>query len=403
MSSHARFSPSSAERWIACPGSISAQEDAALEQDEDDSSLASRTGTAAHGLLEACIVLGVKPEGFLGYELEPGCPVIDHKMIAGVNIALDWLAEYIDEYGADNLIIVPERKVYIGPMIGLEADECNGTSDLSIIHKDRSMLTTADYKNGVKAVSPVDNPQLMLYTAGDINEMADGKKYRRYRNVIIQPNAAQKRPVNEHEFAHGKLVTFLKKAENAAQVAKLPGAPRNAGAHCFFCKAAATCQTRRAKARASAADEFGEFVEPEQLTSEGIEAILEEAEFISAYVNSVKARALKMAVAGHKFMGFEVGFGRRTKSFENVEEVAAWLKKRGVPEDVYAPRSMLSPAGIEKELRRMGKIPKTKRGEDPAPSPLAQFISLSVPKPALKRKGAKAEEDFDDLPEEGAL
>jgi len=397
MSGHARFSPSSAERWMACPGSINAQEEALLENPEqDDSSLASRTGTAAHGLLEICIILGVKPEGFLGCELEPGCPTIDHKMIAGVNVALDWLEEYVDEHGADNLIIVPERKVYIGPMIGLDAEECNGTSDLSIIHKDRSMLTTADFKNGMMAVSPIDNPQLMLYTAGDINEMAEGQKYRKYRNVIIQPNAAQRRPVNEHTFSHGKLVTFLKKAENAAQVAKLPDAPRNAGSWCFFCRAKDNCSTRRAKARAAASDEFGEWKDPEAIEPDEIEAVLEEAEFISAYVNSVKARALKMALAGHKFAGFDIGFGRRTKSFENVEEVTAWLKKKGVPQDVYAPRSMLSPTAIEKELRKMGKIPKTKRGEDPAPSPLARFISLSVPKATLKRKGVRASDDFAD-------
>lgn len=394
--SHARFSPSSSERWINCPGSISAQE-AIAEDEKDDGNLASRTGTAAHALLEICIILAVKPEGFIGYELEPGCPVIDEKMVDTVNLALDWLEEYVEEHGADNIIVMPERKVYIGPMIGLTAEECNGTSDLSIVHKDRSQLTTADLKNGRMAVSPKENPQLMLYTAGDINELG-GLKYKKYKNVIIQPNAAQRRPINEYEFTHPKLVQFLKVAENAAALAKLPDAPRVAGDHCFFCKAKNNCQTRRRKAMASAQDDFGVFKDPETIDTDEIQTVLEEAAFLKAYVASVEARALKLAVAGQRFKGFEVGYGRRVRQFDDVEEVRAWCKKKGIPEDVYAPRSFLSPPGLETALRKMGRIPKKKRGEEKQPSPIEAFVSLSIPKPVLKRTGTPdASEDFDDL------
>lgn len=392
--SHARFSPSSAHRWINCPGSIAAIE--ALGDDlGDDSSPASKLGTSAHALLEVCVVLGCRPEVFMGCELEPNHPIVDERMINGVNIALDWIEDYVDQHGAENLIIIPERKVYIGPMIGLTEDECNGTSDLTIIHKDMSCLTTADYKNGVMKVEPEDNPQTMLYTAGDINEL-DGKKYKRYKNVIIQPNGNQRRPVNEATFTHSKLVKFLSQAENAAAIAKMPDAPRNAGEWCFFCKAKDNCQTRRRKARAAAADEFGEWKDPETIGDDEMEEVLSEADQLLNYVRSVQARALRMAVAGHKFKGYEVGYGKRIRSFESIEEIVSWCKRKKIPEDVYAPREVLSPAKMETMLRATGRIKRAKRGQEKPVSPIEHLIVLSVPKPSLKRKGDNAAE-FDDL------
>ena len=396
---HARFSPSSGARWIACPGSIAAQE--ALGEKGDDSNAASREGTSAHSLLETCMVLGADPEAFRGMVLDPGYPKVDQGMIDGVQVALDWVAEYVSDYGARNLVVIPERRVMIGPMIGLPEEDCNGTSDIIIIHKDMSWITVADYKHGKKAVQAKDNPQMMLYTAGgmyEANGHAVPKKapFKSIRNVVIQPRAAKRHPVEHDEYKPGKLTTFMRKAEHAAQLALSPDAPRTAGEHCVFCRARDNCQTYRRRARAIAADEFGEVPDPETIPDEQVEAVLAEADILQTYINGIRARALRMLQSGAQFRDYKLGWGRRTRQFENTDDVAEWCAEHGIPRDVYSPREIITPAKLEAHLRAVGVIKRRKPGEEFV-SPIEHLVTYSLPKPAIKpRDGNTAEEDFDD-------
>ena len=127
-----------------------------------------------------------------------------------------------------------------------------------------------------------------------------------------------------------------------------------------------------------------------------MEEVLAEADQLLNYVRSVQARALRMAIAGHKFNDYELSYGKRIRSFENIEEVAAWCERKKLPLDSYMPRELLSPAKMETMLRARGVYKRKKRNEEAPVSPVAQFIVLSNPKQVLKRKGDSAH-DFDDL------
>lgn len=387
---HARLSPSSSERWIACPGSVFAQE-AVVEK--DTGSEASRLGTVAHTLLELCILYGFDPQDFFGQEIEKGYPKVVQHMIDGVRHALDWLEEYVDTYGRKNLIIVPEHRVYIGSMIGVDDAVCNGTSDLQIVHRDKSRLVTVDYKHGVKPVHAEDNPQMMLYTAGGIKEHG---KFKEYMNVIVQPRAPKKRTVDENTYKQGKLTKFLDKAAKSATAALLPNAPRVAGDHCFFCRASANCQTYRQRASRIAADEFGEIEDPETIPTEKLNDILNEAHILEAWIKSVKARALRELMAGAKMADYELGWGQKTRVFENPQDVVEWCKRHKLAVDEYMPRSLLTPKQLEGLLKQHGIYPRKKRGQPAPDSPIAHLVTYNVPSPAVKPKGEarSAEEDF---------
>lgn len=387
---HATLSPSSSERWIACPGSIAAQ---AAVTEPDEGGKASREGTVAHSLLQVCLLFGFKPQEFLGAVIDKNMPPVVQHMIDGVQCALDYVEEYLDFHGADKVEVLTERRVYVGKMIGVPDEVCNGTSDLTLRHLDGSCLNVCDYKHGLRVVEAADNPQLMLYTAGVI---AEHGKHKSYRNTIIQPRAPKKRPVEEVDYKHGKLTIFLRDVSRSAQAALLPNAPRVAGEHCTFCRASSNCQTYRRRVRQVAADEFGEIEDPESIPDEDINDVLREAVLLKNWISQIEARALRMATAGVQLVDYQLGWSARKRIFQDPELVADWCKKHKLLVDEYMPRALLTPKKLEDVLKRRKLYPVKKRGDTEAPeSPISHLVGYTTPKPALKpRAGNSAVEDF---------
>lgn len=387
---HALLSPSSAHRWMVCPGSVHAQ---AAMTTVDSGNKASREGTVAHSLLEVCLQFGFDPQDLLEHELLPDMPPIAQHMVDGVRHALDWVEEYIDTYGAKNLELISEQRVRIGSMIGVPDEVCNGTPDIQIRHLDAKCLVTVDYKHGMIPVDVEDNPQLMLYTLGGIKEHG---KYKEYKNVIIQPRAAKRRVVDEVSYKNGKLVGFTDQARRAAIAAMAPDAPRVAGEHCRFCRAANNCQTYRRRARQVAADEFDELPDPDEIPDDDLSKIADELYLLRAWLVAMEGRLMAHLVAGGKLENFELGWGSRKRLFQDPGEVVDWCIRHKLPQDVFMPRSLLSPMQLENALKKLGLFPRKKRNEPKPDSPIAHLIGYTVPKQKLKpKKGNDATGDFD--------
>lgn len=385
---HAVLSPSSSARWIACPGSIAA---AAAVTEAESTNDASRQGTVAHAVLELCLLFGFKPQEFLDETiLGQDMPAVNQRMIDGVMHVLDWVEEYTDTYGAKNLIIKTEHRVYMGEMLGIADDLCNGTTDLQIVHRDNSCLVTGDYKNGTIPVSVEDNTQLMLYAAGGVKEHG---KFKEHKNVIFQPHAAKRRAVEETTYRHAKLMQFVQHAGKAAKVALSPNAPRVAGDHCRFCRAANNCQTYRQRARQVAADEFGDIDNPEHIPDDQLNEVLKEIPMLERWVATVKARALAYMQNGGQLADWQVGWSNRKRMFQQPADVIDWCKRHKLGPDIYMPRTLLSPAQLENVLKKHGMYPRAKRGEDKPDSPIAHLVGYTLPKPVIKHK--KQVEDFD--------
>lgn len=64
MAYHAKLSPSSADRWVSCTASVSAQEGLS-----DDGSEAARQGTACHQMAAEVLEHGVDPQSYLGRKM----------------------------------------------------------------------------------------------------------------------------------------------------------------------------------------------------------------------------------------------------------------------------------------------------------------------------------------------
>lgn len=247
---HAVLSPSASDRWISCPGSIAA----ASSVPAKPSSKEAERGTAAHSLLEMCLRLDQNPQRFNGHEIEDGW-VVDDDMANAVEHAVDFVRDSIRANPALNLHI--ENRVKIGPLIGLDGGELEGTAD--IILEDGRICIVADYKHGAGIyVDARDNPQLKLYAAGARHML--GKPYFKYRTVVIQPRhyADGGKPIRDFHFTERDLVEWLTKTvKPSAHSALTPNAKRVAGDHCRWCPANGGCREYARHAASLAAKEFG--------------------------------------------------------------------------------------------------------------------------------------------------
>lgn len=247
---HAMLSPSASDRWIACPGSVSAC--AVLPQ--RPSSKFAAEGTAAHSLLELCLRLDQDPDQFLGLEIEPGF-VVSEEMAAAVGAGVDWVRATMAENPSLRLHI--EIRVKPGPLFGLHNGECEGTAD--IILEDGRLCIVADYKHGAGVFVEVkDNSQLKLYAAGARER--NGGPFFKYQMVIIQPRnysnngrLVRDAYVSETDLAHWLMHTV----KPSAHAALKPDAGRNAGSHCRWCGVNGSCRVYARHAANLACTEFG--------------------------------------------------------------------------------------------------------------------------------------------------
>ena len=201
-----------------------------------------------------CLRLDHDPERFIGHEIEEGFKVTE-EMAHAVGHAIDFVKEEMKGNPALRLHI--EKRVKIGPLIGLDNGELEGTSD--IILEDGRICMSVDYKHGAGIFVEVkDNSQLKLYALGQ--RYAHGKPYFRYRIVIIQPRAYSKggRAVRDFYISEHDLVNWLQTVVRpSAHAALTPNAPRRAGEHCRWCPANGGCREHARFAASKAASEFG--------------------------------------------------------------------------------------------------------------------------------------------------
>ena len=146
---HAKYSPSSAHRWLICPESANYK---------SESTNAAREGQLAHAQAEQ-LLNGEKVEDVLPF-----------------------VQDYVDYVKA-----IPLDSVFIEQRLNIDEDnEIFGTSDV-VGFKDTT-CHVIDLKYGFMSVDVEDNPQLKLYAAGVLNdfEFMDVEKFVLH---IYQPRA----------------------------------------------------------------------------------------------------------------------------------------------------------------------------------------------------------------------
>lgn len=139
------------------------------------------------------------------------------------------------------------------------------------------------------------------------------------------------------------------------------------------------------------------------MTPQEIAVALDNTHVLEAWIRSVRAHAYKLALAGTKIPGYTVGYGVRHRVWKSDARAAIVMKmmKLGFERnELFHPIEMLSPKQMEDKLRQRKLIPKKKRGQDREPSPLAEFMTLSVPETKLVKLEGASQDQLDEAKNE---
>lgn len=381
---HATLAPSSAYRWMVCPGSI------VLEQGfPNTTSVYAAEGTAAHELASWCLANDEQPEDHLGLwvdiRAEHGNVLVDlsldddlddreenrffevnDDMVAAVTVYTEFVAELCGQ-SKDYELSVEQRLdgTYLHPDIF-------GTGDMTGYSESMRHLDVVDYKHGKgKNVEVEENPQLLLYGA-----LTAARFHNRPLETItlhiVQPRAGGRSikskkydlfDIFEFEDAVKKAAAMVDEAVSHQSVANTN--PKlwkmrylRADDHCGFCKAQAACPARKEQSYRDAQAEFadtGEMTLPDFMTftPEQLADTLSKADQILAWVKAVQVHAHTEACAGRAPTGYKLVAKRTNRKWRDLLDAERALVSAGVKKaDLFEDPKMKGPAKIEKVMKK---------------------------------------------------
>jgi len=335
MSAHAKLSPSSSDRWLACPASI-----VRAPETEDEGSEFAREGSAAHALSEVCLKLGIDaaqatfPAEWVAYD--------SAELRAHVQTYLDYVRR---ELGDGTLFV--EQEVQIFGQYGVW-----GTADVVIVMPN-GVIKIIDLKYG-KGILVEVGPQLILYGIGGLSfDWLSEVPVHTVEAHIVQPRRnnypSQSYPVEE-------LVQWVK--DNTAKVARAFNGVNEAvpGLHCKWCPIKGTCRERAEHNLKMASFDFAE-PEPkctgdhEAMTEEELVKVFVAIPMIRTYLDHVEEEVAKRAHE-HPVSGLKWIAGRAVRKIIDVAN--ACLKLRAIGIEPYAEPKLLGITDLEKTAKGKG-------------------------------------------------
>ena len=344
--SHAKYSPSAAHRWMACPGSLKRTQ--ALPN--LDSTYAME-GTLAHTLLDWCLVNSEAPAKLLGQamaEVDPASNVaaedqpliIDQDMVDAVTVTLEYIETKWNEL--TNPTLFSETLVKI-------ADDCEGTADVILMSLEDHYLEVIDFKYGKgHAVEIQDNEQLLTYAVGAVNmvdEAAEGDplRFSTVRTTIVQPRGFHSEgPIRSAHYGQGQIDAWRAEVLDAItaemesdDTVLVPGEKQ-----CQWCPAKEVCQVRldwKARSTFTTLEGFGGAASTddlwstpiEQLTTTQLQDILDNADSLIDRINQVRTHQMERIMAGDSDLGYKVIRGQSKRTFKlEMDETLDVLNKR---------------------------------------------------------------------------
>lgn len=367
--SHSSLSPSSAERWNNCPGSVQLSATVPAKP----SSPAAAEGTATHTLSESLVTneateadlrkkVGQRMRTWDSFEV-----LITDEMVDGAVLYHKTILALITEFGDGPVVARPEVKVIAS---SIDSD-VRGTADYVIYRKDgRRRLVVTDFKFGKKAVNPVENKQLGIYLVGAMDSLAKSDDFDEMELVVVQPRAGGK-VVRRWIVPMSWVIQFRQDMRKAVAATRAKNPRLSAGNWCFFCPVkgvkrqdgSLACPEIAKELQRQAHIDFAEFPvtdaapleaglpDPRKLAAIDIAKILSWESVIESWLKDLRERAKEMREDGLDVPGFKLVESRTHRQWAKPEdEVAGALALMLDSDELYDMPAIKSVAQVEKLL-----------------------------------------------------
>ena len=368
MKKHAKLSPSSSDRWLNCPGSISA-----CEGVKDESSVYADEGTFAHEVAETVLRKFAENGGRVTaatlLKLSKGI-VSSCKRFTVDEAMIDHLDDYV-HYCAER---IKAGQYWIESKVQAVPGRVFGTADFIALDKDT--LEVIDFKYGAGVpVSPVDNSQAKIYALGALDKIMQSQrrvydKITKVRISIFQPRCAAGGGTDEltkDELLawHTEVLMPGVRATEGDVEDPLSEPPRCAGEWCRFCPVKGNCYALKDAALTAAKDVFSDTKaivvaakqpDPRDLTLEQIGRALAAIPLLEAWMKAIHEHAYETANAGTPIPGFKLVRKTGNRVWKN-EAAARMMLEEMLPTGVspFTEPKLISPAQAEKKLDVIGK------------------------------------------------
>lgn len=331
---HARLAPSSAHRWMNCPGSIALSEGL-----EESPSWFAAEGTAAHQVAERCLSGAWTPSRFLDtVERADGMNfTVDPEMVDGVQMYLDVCREIMGE--SDEYAI--EERLDVSSIV----DGVYGTGDFVAYRQAptrRATIVDLKYGRGV-AVSVAANEQLLTYALG-VAQRYHNRGVDEVELVVVQPRAPHpdgpvRRWVTDIIGLHEHAMALQQAADkiNSGEQELVPGD------WCQFCDATAICP-----ALANTVEDIVGNEDPRMYDAETLAKKMLSLTVVKNWCAGVEKFAHAEVVRGKVLPGLKLVYKRAMRRWKNEVEAIEWMGLMGI--EPY--EKVRSPAQVEMELPR---------------------------------------------------
>ena len=345
MTQHAKLSASGANKWLNCPGSV------IMEADEPASeSQYAIEGTVAHALGELKLRVALKEITKAKYQKEK--LKLEEKYSFQIPCDMDEYTDGYRDFVMERYRHAITRDKQAEVMLEQRLDfskyvpEGFGTGDAVIVSENAIEIIDLKYGKGVKVVAE-NNPQLMLYALGAIDEHNYLYDFQAVQMTIYQPRMDN---IDVFTIFADELLDWGEHIKEPAEKAYKGSNECIPGIHCDsgFCRARAKCRAYNAKKIELAKSEFQM---PSVLNNSEIAEILELAPKLKNWVTMVEAYALDKALKGEEFPGFKLVEGRSNRKYQDEQSVIKTLvNDNGFNIDTIAPRKLLTITNLEKEI-----------------------------------------------------
>ena len=334
---NAKLSPSAAERWMTCPGSVVLSEGM-----PNRGSAYAEEGTQAHDLAER-ILKSHRGDTIAHNNRE----MWDHVQV---------YATYVQDLYAEGDILAVEKQIKV-------TDQVWGTADALVWNEAKAELHVVDLKYGAGvAVEVSNNLQLKIYALAALLTMKLPAKT--VVATIVQPRLPHPDGlIRSKEYAavdlldfHADLMDAVKRVDGAWEFkSATPVEPRLWEAEyltpsekgCRWCLAAPTCPKLKAQSTALAKKVFAPAMayDPAELAD-----VLDKLPLLEAWCKNVREFAYAEAEQGRVPPGYKLVEKRTTRKWRNEQEAADALMDTDLDREDLYERKMLSPAAVEKLL-----------------------------------------------------